>query len=124
MSKQEQQEKKNRRIGMLTSLGVHTALLMLFLFAMAWRAPDPPLPEFGIIINVGFDDQGSGDVQTDQPATEPVTQEEQPTEEPEVEPEPEVEDKPVAEVVKEEVITSKVESPVVVKKEEEKVKEK
>ena len=120
-----EQEKRNRRIGFLTSLGVHTALLLLFIFAMAWRAPDPPLPEFGIILNVGFDDQGSGDVQTDQPATEPVTQEEEVVEEPvQPEPEPVVEEKPVDKVEQQEVITSKIESPVVVKKEEEKVKEK
>ena len=109
----------------MTSLGVHAALLLLFLFAMAWRAPDPPLPEFGIIVNVGFDDEGSGDVQTDEPATEPVTEEDESVEEPiEAEPVPIVEDQPVADVEQKEVITSPVESPVVVKKEEEKVKEK
>lgn len=118
------QEKRNRRIGFLTSFGVHAALLLLFIFAMAWRAPDPPLPEFGIVLNVGFDDQGSGDVQTDQPTTEPVTEEQDPVEEPQQsEPEPVVEDKPVDEVKQEEVITSKIESPVAAKKEEEKVKE-
>ncbi len=117
-------EKRNRRIGFLTSLGVHALLLLLFIFAMAWRAPDPPLPEFGVILNVGFDDQGSGDVQTDEPATEPVTQEEEPVQEPvQEEPEPVVEDKPVDKVEQTEVVTSKLESPVVVKKQEEKVKE-
>lgn len=116
-------EKRNRRIGLMTSLGVHAALLLLFFFAMAWRAPDPPLPEFGIIVNVGFDDQGSGDVQTDEPATEPVTEEDEPTEEPvPEEPQPVVEDKPVDKIEQQEVIESKVESPVTVKQEE-KVKE-
>jgi protein TonB len=129
MTDQEKREKKNRRIGLLTSLGVHAALLLLFLFAMAWRAPDPPLPEFGIIVNVGFDDAGSGDVQTDKPATEPTTeQEDQQTEdipqETQSDPQPVVEDKPVDKVEQEEVITSKIESPVTAKKEEEKVKEK
>jgi len=118
------QEKRNKRIGLLTSAGIHAALLLLFLFAMAWRAPDPPLPEFGIIVNLGFDDEGSGDVQTDKPATEPVI-EEQVVEEPQQnEPEPVVEEKPVDKEEQQEVITSKVESPVTVKKEEEKVKEK
>jgi outer membrane biosynthesis protein TonB len=120
----EQQEKRNRRIGFFTSLGIHAALLLLFLFAMAWRAPDPPLPEFGIILNVGFDDQGSGDVQSDQPATEPEVQvDDEPEEITPVEPQPVVEDKPVDKVEQTEVITSKVESPVVVEKKEEKVKE-
>lgn len=121
---QEQKEKRNRRIGALTSLGVHAALLLMFLFAMAWRAPDPPLPEFGIVLNVGFDDEGSGDVQTDEPATEPVVEDQPVEDEPqETEPEPVVEDKPVDKVEQQEVVTSKLESPVAVKKQEEKVKE-
>lgn len=108
---------------MFTSLGVHAALLLLFLFAMAWRAPDPPLPEFGIEVNLGFDDQGSGDVQTDEPATEPeaIAEEQQVETEPQTE--PVVEDKPVDKVEQQEIVTSKVESPVAVEKKEEKVKE-
>jgi outer membrane biosynthesis protein TonB len=123
MTDQEKQEQKNRRIGLLTSIGVHAALLLLFLFAMAWRAPDPPLPEFGIIVNVGFDDEGSGDVQTDKPASDPTTQEEEQVIEEPVETPP-VEEKPVDKVETQEVITSKIESPVVVEKKEETVKEK
>lgn len=119
----ESQERKNKRIGFLTSLGVHGALLLLFIFAMAWRAPDPPLPEFGIVINLGFDDEGSGDVQTDEPATEPETQTEEQQNEPEVQSEPVVQDKPIDKVEQEEVVTSKVESPVAVEKKEEKIKE-
>ncbi|HMJ68426.1 MAG TPA: hypothetical protein VK508_06010 [Cyclobacteriaceae bacterium] len=124
MSTQEKQEKKNKRIGMITSFGIHAALLLLFIFAMAWRAPDPPLPEFGIIVNVGFDDEGSGIVQTDQQAAEPETQtEDQPVEETQPQVEPVVEDKPVDKVEQTEVVTSKIESPVAVEKKEEKVKE-
>lgn len=108
---------------MFTSLGVHAALLILFLFAMAWRAPDPPLPEFGIEVNLGFDDQGSGDVQTDEPATEPEAVTEEQEEQPQPETEPVVQDKPVDKVEQQEVVTSKVESPVSVEKKEEKVKE-
>lgn len=124
MDSREQEEKKNNRIGLITSLGVHAALLILFLFAMAWRAPDPPNPEFGVILNVGFDTEGSGDVQTDQPAQAPETQEDQPEEQPQDEPsQPVVEDKPVEKVQTQEVVTSKIESPVAVKEEKEKVKE-
>jgi periplasmic protein TonB len=64
----EQQEKKNKRIAMVTTIGVHGALFLLFLFAVAWRAPDPPLPEYGIELNFGLDNEGSGDQQPDQPA--------------------------------------------------------
>jgi hypothetical protein len=118
---QERKEKKNRRIGMLTSLGIHALVLIFFLFAMAWRAPDPPLPEYGLVINVGFDDQRSGDVQTDQQAAEPDVQTDVPEEAEEVQSEPVVEEKPLDKIEKQEVITSKVESPVVVKEEEKKV---
>jgi periplasmic protein TonB len=121
---QDQQEKKNKRIGFLTSLGIHALLVIFFIFFMAWRAPDPPLPEYGMIINVGFDDEGSGDVQTDQPASEPDVQEDVPEVVEEQQNEPVVEDKPVDKVETEAVVTSKVESPVVVKEEEKKVVEK
>lgn len=117
------QERRNKRIGFFTSLGIHAALLLLFIFAMAWRAPDPPLPEFGIELNIGFDDQGSGDVQTDQPATEPEVQTGEQQEESTPQTEPVVQDKPVDKVEQEEVVTSKIESPVQVEKKEEKIKE-
>ncbi len=124
MDVRQQEEKKNKRIGLITSFGVHAALLVLFLFAMAWRAPDPPNPEYGVILNLGFDTEGSGDVQTDQPAQAPETSEDQPEEQPQEEQtQPVVEDKPVDRVETQEVVTSKVESPVSVKEEKEKVKE-
>ena len=63
----EMQEKKNRRAGILTSVGIHAALFLTFFFMMAWRAPNPPLPEYGIELNFGLDNQGSGDVQPETP---------------------------------------------------------
>lgn len=60
-------EKRNRNAGVLTSLGVHAAALVALFFVIAWRAPDPPLPEYGIELNFGLDEQGSGDVQPEQP---------------------------------------------------------
>jgi protein TonB len=71
----EQQETKRKRIAFLTSAGVHGIILLLFLFSMAWRAPDPPLPEFGIELNFGDSDAGSGDIQPETPTAseqEPV----------------------------------------------------
>lgn len=122
-----EQEKKSRKVAMITSLGVHGALLLLLLFMVAWRAPNPPLPEFGIELNFGTDKTGSGDIQPKTPAaakeSQPV-----PKEEPEEIPLPEPEEiseeiveeaapeKPVA--VQPEVI-SKVESPVVVEEKKE-----
>lgn len=115
----QQTEKKNKRIAFLTSVGLHASLLLLFLFLMAWRAPNPPLPEYGIELNFGLDTEGGGDIQPDeQPGTENPQEETKPEE---------VVPTPPEETVKEdqpdEQIVSKVESPVVVK-EEKKEKEK
>lgn len=115
-----EREKKNKRIAAVTSIGVHVLLFVIFLFAVAWRSPDPPLPEFGIELNFGLDSQGSGDVQpetpvgTDQVAdkTEQVQSEE--TQQEEVKPS---ESKPV-----EQEVTTKQESPVVVKEEKKETK--
>jgi periplasmic protein TonB len=109
-------ERKNKTIALITSLGIHLAVLLAFLFMMAWRAPNPPLPEYGIELNFGLDDQGAGDIQPETPASsEEVPTDEPPTDEISTEPleEQEEESKPVEEVVEQPV--SKEESPVVVK---------
>ena len=59
----EQQEKKNRRIGMIISVSTHGVLGLLFFFLVAWKAPFPPAEQYGIVLNFGLDDAGSGDVQ-------------------------------------------------------------
>jgi protein TonB len=119
MSKMSQQEKKNNRIAFATSAAIHVLLFVAFLFAVAWRAPDPPLPEVGIELNFGTDDQGSGDVQPETPVGKPEATEEQqqvkndqPAEDDQpvsAEPKPQ-ESKPV-----EQPVVSKQESPVTVK---------
>lgn len=112
-------EKKNKRIAFATSAGLHLLLLILFLLSMAWRAPDPPLPEFGIEINFGTSDVGTGDDQPEAPtATE--EQDQQVTDEAATEEEQEQ----LEEQVPEEVATSKEESPVEEEKTEKPVEEK
>jgi len=59
-----QEEKKNERIAAGISVAVHIILLLLLIYVMAWRAPDPPAAELGIELNFGNDQVGSGDVQT------------------------------------------------------------
>jgi len=107
-----EREKKNKQIAFATSLGIHTIVLLVFIFLVAWRAPDPPLPEFGIELNFGLDSQGDGDQQPeDRPGSEEVeTESIQPAE---TQPMEEVaEEKPA-----ENQVVSKLESPVVVKEE-------
>lgn len=61
-------------------MGVHLGVLILFLLMMAWRAPNPPFPEYGIELNFGLDNQGYGEVQPETPASESEASE-QPAEE-------------------------------------------
>ncbi len=123
----EAQERKNRRIAMITSLGVHGVILLLLLLVVAWRAPDPPLPDFGIELNFGMDVQGSGQTQPPAPVgvvEEQTAEEEAVTEEAPVPVPEEVVEEPRVEEPQpvQPEVTSKTESPVVV--EEKKVEEK
>lgn len=63
MELQSKEEKKNQRIGTAVSLGVHALLLLIFAFLLAWKEPNPPIPEYGIELNFGLESQGSGSVQ-------------------------------------------------------------
>jgi protein TonB len=114
------QDKKNDAIGIATSIGIHGLILLLFVFLAAWTIPNPPPPgPPGVEINIGFVDEGMGDI-LDQniPTQEEITEQEM---QEEVKPEDIVQDQ--------EVVTSDVESPVAaekkdeIKKEEVKVKE-
>lgn len=114
----EQQERKNKRIAMITSVGIHALLLIAFFLMMAWRAPNPPLLEYGIELNFGMDTEGGGDIQPEKSPGTPE-QDNAPQEEEKVEttqPEEIVKEEPVKEKAIEPVV-SKVESPVVVKEE-------
>lgn len=116
-----QQEQKNKRIAMMISIGFHAVLLIAFLLLMAWRAPNPPFDRtvIGVELNFGLDQQGGGEIQpekapgteTNTPDPQPEEAQETPQEQSPAEVQPEKADEP---------IVSKLESPVVVKKEEKK----
>ncbi|MBY0424522.1 MAG: hypothetical protein K2Q22_02705 [Cytophagales bacterium] len=72
----ERSDSKNRNIGLATSVGIHGLLLLLFFFLLAYTPPNPPLPSYGVELNFGLDDQGSGDIQN----TGPTGNEPQPNE--------------------------------------------
>ncbi len=124
------EEKKNKRVGMIVSLTVHTLLLLFFAFLIAWQEPDPPLPEYGIELNFGIDQSGTGEVQPETPVKQIENKEEtkieeiQPDESPAEEPEPEVIDKLAVEEVtevfeddeSEDVVQEKTETDVVEEK--------
>ena len=119
------EEKKNRTIALAVATGFQVLLLVLFFFLVAWRRPDPPLPEYGIELDFGLDNTGSGQTPEPEPTpvVEEITEEEAETEVEEVtetevtEPEPE---EPIEEV---ETETQVEESPDVVEEVEESVEE-
>jgi protein TonB len=100
----EEKDRKNQRLGMIVSAAAHIAVLILFIFLVAWRAPNPPHPEIGIELNFGTSNEGTGDVQPDPftPAADTEAEEDAPESEEEV-----VEDIPeeVTEETLEEVTT-------------------
>jgi periplasmic protein TonB len=114
-----EREKQNEKIAWAASIGAHVALFLIFMFAVAWRAPDPPLPEVGIELNFGLDKQGSGDIQPETPVgeqqqDEKTEQQQQDVPEEEVKP---VESKPQETKPVDQPVVTKQESPVTVKEE-------
>lgn len=69
MKKPEQEEERNKRIGMLASIGTQVVLLILFYFIIAWRAPFPPIPEYGIELGLASTPAGP---EVPNPAPAPV----------------------------------------------------
>lgn len=128
---EQERESKNKRIAALSTAAIQVVVVLLLFLIVAWRAPDPPLPEYGIELNFGLDTEGSGDVQPETPVGNEGNQPEEPAQEEQVQEEPEVKEeikeeaKPTDSKEVEEQLVSKVESPAVVKeKEPEKPKEK
>ncbi len=122
----ESAERRNQRIGLITSIGVHAALVVAFLLMIAWRAPNPPLPEYGIELNFGLDSQGFGEVQPQSPPNEAqTTDEEQAVEENKEQVEETVKEAaPKEETETAEQPVSKIESPVAAEEVKKEVKPK
>ncbi|WP_420386867.1 hypothetical protein [Roseivirga sp.] len=100
------QEKKDKRFSIIVSAIIHSALIALFLILVAWREPDPPLPEYGIELNLGFQDAGSGDTERTAETQVEDTEDDTPPDA-----ETETETDPVEEEVQEEVQEEVVEQP-------------
>lgn len=66
---EKQDEIRRKRISLGISLGVHIILVVVFLLILAWKEPYPPIPEYGIELNFGLDDTGTGDIQPVREAT-------------------------------------------------------
>lgn len=107
---------------MIVSGAFHALIIALFLILVAWREPNPPNPEYGIELNIGFDDSGSGDTQSTEPAETEETVDQPPSAEEEAQDTEEevVEEEPAEEITEptEEDVKEEVEEAVPVKNEE------
>lgn len=69
---------KNKRWGIIGTILFHVVLLFI-LVMISMKPPDPPRPSQGVEVNLGYSDQGMGDIQPDKPAE---TASQQPTPQP------------------------------------------
>jgi outer membrane biosynthesis protein TonB len=117
-------ENKNRIKGILGTILFHIGLLLLLIF-LALRTPLPLPGEEGVFVNLGFDEQGMGLDQQEQPApAEPLIKPAPPQQEPKDE-DYLVQDVEEAPAIKEKKVEIKKKEPekVVIKPEPEPVKE-
>ena len=57
----DQVEKDSKRKSAIITIVVNVLLLLAFYFIVVWKQPIPPLPTFGLELNLGFTETGSGD---------------------------------------------------------------
>lgn len=103
----QKEEEKNRRKGLIISIALHAILLLILYFVIVWKAPNPPLPIYGVELNYGTDNEGSGNTQSTSPANTETNQEDSKPGEPETQP---VKPTETAEETEEEVVTTNQES--------------
>ncbi|MDO8968146.1 energy transducer TonB [Algoriphagus sp.] len=54
-------EKDSKRKSAIITIVLNVLLLLAFYFIVVWKQPIPPLPKFGLELNLGFTETGSGD---------------------------------------------------------------
>ncbi|MDW8286587.1 MAG: hypothetical protein RMJ89_00795 [Flammeovirgaceae bacterium] len=70
-SEKEQKEAlKNKRVALATAILLQTGILLLSFYIVAWMPPDPPIPQYGIEVNFGLDESGSGEKQPEKTSSE------------------------------------------------------
>ena len=80
-------ETQNRSVALTVSVILH-AMLFLFLYFFILRTPNPPLGGGqGVVLNLGFVDEGTGEVQTmNEPNNSPIPEENKPSDQTNVTP--------------------------------------
>ncbi|AFL85537.1 outer membrane transport energization protein TonB [Belliella baltica DSM 15883] len=58
------EEAENKRKAWIITIVVNVLVLLFIYFMVVWKQPIPPLPQYGLELNLGFSDFGSGNTQT------------------------------------------------------------
>ncbi len=61
------EEADSRRKAIVITIIVNVLVLAAFFFIVVWRQPVPPIPQYGLELNLGFTNEGSANVQTTAP---------------------------------------------------------
>ncbi|WP_194775954.1 energy transducer TonB [Pararhodonellum marinum] len=64
------EESENKRKAIIITAIVNVLILLAIYFIVVWRQPIPPIPQFGLELNLGFTEVGSGNNQTRTPPSE------------------------------------------------------
>lgn len=67
------QEAENKRKALIITIIVNVLVMLAIFFIVVWREQVPPLPKYGMELNLGFTDLGSGNNQTTAPPSEAQT---------------------------------------------------
>src|SRR5690554_7612090 len=60
-------EADSKRKAIIITLIVNVLVLVGIFFIVVWRQPVPPIPQYGLELNLGFTDEGSANIQTTAP---------------------------------------------------------
>lgn len=58
----DKEEKQSRKKSLLITVLFNVFLFLVFYFVVVWQQPIPPLPTFGLELNLGFSSVGSGEL--------------------------------------------------------------
>ncbi|WP_281614001.1 hypothetical protein [Flammeovirga sp. SubArs3] len=112
LKKSKEEKKESRKNSILSIIVTILVVVLLFVFAwftVVWSPPDPPVPQYGIEVNFGIDNAGSGQEQQETP----VVEESESLDEPAPAPVEEATEEVVEEVVEsvEEVVQEEIPEP-------------
>ena len=69
----DKEESQSKKRAWIITIVFNALLLIAFYFIVVWKQPIPPLPTFGLELNLGFTPTGSGDRNSPNPPSEKVT---------------------------------------------------